>query len=62
LVTSLSRIQKTLGKKDKPGMTWRARRGEQMNKVSDGAGVYHDDKLSMDEVVQEIKVWRAGRR
>jgi hypothetical protein len=62
LVVSLSRIQKTLAKKDKPGVTRRARCAEQTNKVVDGAGVYHDDDLSMEEVVQAIQVWRAGRK
>jgi hypothetical protein len=52
---SLSRIQ-TLGKKDKPRMTWRPRRVEHMNEVSDGAGVYHDEDLSMEVVVQAIQV------
>jgi hypothetical protein len=62
LFASLSRIQKTLGKKDKARVTWRARRVEQMNEVSDGAGVYHDDDLSMEEVLQAIQVWLACRR
>jgi hypothetical protein len=62
LVASLSRIQKTLGEKDKQEVTWRARRVEQMTEVSNGAGVYHDDDLLMEEVVQAIQVWRACRR
>jgi hypothetical protein len=35
---------------------------EQVNVVSDGAGFYHDDDLSMEEVMQAIQVWRAYRR
>jgi hypothetical protein len=48
-------------KKEKPGVTWRARRAEQMNEVSDGAGDYHDDKLSM-EVVVVVRRFRSGER
>jgi hypothetical protein len=33
LVASLSRIQRTLGKKYKPKVTWRARRAEQVNEI-----------------------------
>jgi hypothetical protein len=51
LVASLSRIQRTLGKKDKPGVTWRARRAEQVNEILDRASVYHDNDLSIEEVV-----------
>jgi hypothetical protein len=51
LVASLSRIQKILGKKYKPRVTWRSRRAEQMNVILDGAGVNHDEDLSMKEVV-----------
>jgi hypothetical protein len=54
LVASLSRIQKILGKKDKPGVTWRARRAKQVNEILDRASVYHDDDLSMEEVMQAI--------
>jgi hypothetical protein len=61
LIASLSRIQKTLGKKDKPGVTWRARRPEQVNEILDRASVYHDDDLSMKEVVQAVKDFKGGR-
>jgi hypothetical protein len=54
LFASLSCIQRTLGKKNKPGVTWRARRAEQVNEILDRASVYHDDDLSMEEVVQAI--------
>jgi hypothetical protein len=54
LVASLSRIQKTLGKNYKPGVTWRARRAEQVNEILDRSSVHHDDELSMEEVVQAI--------
>jgi hypothetical protein len=47
LVASLSRNQKTLGKKYKPGVTWRARCGEQVNEILDRASVYHNDDLSI---------------
>jgi hypothetical protein len=59
-VASLSRIQKTLVKKDKPGVTWRARRAEQVNKILGRASVYHND-LSTDEVVQAIQDFKGGR-
>jgi hypothetical protein len=49
------------GNEDKPGVTWRSRRAEQMNEVSDGAGVYRYDDLSDEEVVQAVQVWRACR-
>jgi hypothetical protein len=61
LFASLSRIQKTLGKKDKPGVTWRARRAEQVNEILDRASVYHNDYLSMDEVAQAIQTFKGGR-
>jgi hypothetical protein len=61
LVASLSRIQKTLGKKDKPGVTWKARRAEQVNEILDGTSVYHDDELSIEEVVQAIQDFKGGR-
>jgi hypothetical protein len=61
LIASLSRIQKTLGKKDKPGVTWRARRAEQVNKILDRASVYHNDDLSMEEVVKAILDIKGGR-
>jgi hypothetical protein len=61
LVASLSRIQRTLGKKDKPGVTWRARRAEQVNEILDRANVYHDDDLSIEEVVQAIQDFKGGR-
>jgi hypothetical protein len=61
LVASLSRIQRTLGKKDKPGVTWRARRAEQVNEILDRASVYHDDDLSIKEVVQAIQDFKGGR-
>jgi hypothetical protein len=51
LVASLSRIQKTLVKKDKPGVTRRALRAEQVNEILDRASAYHNDDLSMVEVV-----------
>jgi hypothetical protein len=54
LIASLIRIQKTLGKKEKLGVTWRARLAEQVNEVLDGAGVYHNYDSSMKEVVQTI--------
>jgi hypothetical protein len=60
LVASLSRIQKTLGKKDKPGLTWRARRAEQVNEILGRTSTYHDDDLSMEEVVQAIQDLRGG--
>jgi hypothetical protein len=56
LIASLSRIQKTLGKQDKPGATWRARCAEQVNESMDRASVYNDDDLSIEEVVQAIQV------
>jgi hypothetical protein len=59
LVASLSRIQRTLEKKDKPGMTWRSRRAEQVNEIL--GSVYHDDDLSMDEVMQAIQDFKGGR-
>jgi hypothetical protein len=61
LVASLSRIQKTLGKKDKSGVTWRARRAEQVNEILDRASVYHNVDFSMDEVVQAIQDIKGGR-
>jgi hypothetical protein len=61
LVAPLSRIQKTLGKKDKLGVTWRSRRAEQVNEILDRASVYHDDDLSMKEVVQAIQDFKGGR-
>jgi hypothetical protein len=54
LIASLSRIQRTLGKKDKPGVTWRARRAEQVNEILDRASVYSNDDLSMEEELQAI--------
>jgi hypothetical protein len=62
LVASLSRIQKTLGKKDKPGVTWRARRAEQVNEILDRASVYYDDQLSMEEVVRRFRTSWAAKR
>jgi hypothetical protein len=61
LVASLSRIQRTLGKKDKPEVTWRARRAEQVNEILNIARVYHDDDLSIEEVVQAIQDLKGGR-
>jgi hypothetical protein len=61
LVASLSRIRRTLGKKDKPGVTWRARSAEQVNKILDRASVYHDDDLSIEEVMQAIQDFKGGR-
>jgi hypothetical protein len=61
LVASLSRIQKTLGRKDKPGVTWRARRAEQVNEILERASIYHDDDLSMEEVVQAFQDFKKGR-
>jgi hypothetical protein len=49
LVASLSRIQRTLGKKDKLEVTCRARRAEQVNEILDRASVHNDDDLSMEE-------------
>jgi hypothetical protein len=37
-------------------VTWQDRRAEQMNEVLDEAGVYHDDDISIKEVVQAIQV------
>jgi hypothetical protein len=61
LVASLSRFQKTLVKNDKSGVTWRARRAEQVNEILDRASVYHNDDLSMGEVVQAIQDFKGGR-
>jgi hypothetical protein len=61
LVASLSRIQRTLGKKDKPGVTWRARRAETMNEILDRSSVYHDNDLSIVEVVQTIQDFKGVR-
>jgi hypothetical protein len=61
LVASLNRIQKTLKKKDKPEVTWRSRRAEQVNEILDRASVYHDDDLSIEEVVQAIQDFKGGR-
>jgi hypothetical protein len=60
LVASLSRIQRTLGMTDKLGVTWRARRAEQVNEILDRASVYHDDDLSTEEVVQAIQDFKGG--
>jgi hypothetical protein len=63
LVASLSRIQRTLRKKDKPGVTWRARRAGHVNEILDRASVYHDDDLSIKaevQAIQDFKGWRAG--
>jgi hypothetical protein len=49
LVASLSRIQKTLGKKENQGVTWRARRAEHVNEILNGA--YGYDDLSMEKVL-----------
>jgi hypothetical protein len=61
LVASLSRTQKTLGKTEKTGVTWRARRAEKVNEVLDRASVYHGDDLSMKKVVQAIQDFKGGR-
>jgi hypothetical protein len=61
LVASLSRIQRTLGKKEKPGVTWRARRAEQVNEILDRASVYHDDDITIEDVVQAIQDFKGGR-
>jgi hypothetical protein len=61
LDASLSRIQRTLGKKNKPGVTWRARRAEQVNEILDRASVYHDGDLSIEEVVKVIQDFKVGR-
>jgi hypothetical protein len=61
LVASLSRIQKSLGKEDKPEVTWSARRAEEVYKILDKASVYHDDDLSMEEVVQAIQDFKGSR-
>jgi hypothetical protein len=59
LAASLSRIQKTLGKKEKQGVTWRARRAEHVNEILKGACGYDD--LSVEEVVQAIQEFKGGR-
>jgi hypothetical protein len=59
LVASLSRIQKTLGKKEKQGVTWRYRRAELVNEILKGACGYDD--LSVEEVVQAIQDFKGGR-
>jgi hypothetical protein len=59
LVASLSRIQKTLGKKEKQGVTWRGRRAEHVNEILKGACGYDD--LSVEEVVQVIQDFKGGR-
>jgi hypothetical protein len=59
LFASLSRIQKTLGKKEKKGVTWRYRRAEHVNEILKGACGYDD--LSVEEVVQAIQDFKAGR-
>jgi hypothetical protein len=60
LVASLSRIQRTLGKKDKPEVTWRTSRAELVYEILDRASVYHDDDLSIEEVVQAIQDFKGG--
>jgi hypothetical protein len=42
-------------------VTWRARRAEQVNGILDRASVYHDDDLSMEEVVQATQDFKGGR-
>jgi hypothetical protein len=61
LVASLSRIQRTLGKEDIPGVTWLARRAELVNEILDRASVNHDDDLWIEEVVQAIQDFKGGR-
>jgi hypothetical protein len=42
-------------------MMWRARLAEQVNEILDRASVYHDDDLSIEEVVQAIQDFKGGR-
>jgi hypothetical protein len=41
-------------------VTWRARRAELVNEILDRASVYHDDDLSIEEVVQAIQDFKEG--
>jgi hypothetical protein len=42
-------------------VTWRARRAEQVNEILIRTSVYHDDDLSIEEVVQAIQDFKGGR-
>jgi hypothetical protein len=41
--------------------TWRARRAEYVNEILDRASVYHNNDLSIEEVVQEVQYFKGGR-